>query len=368
MFKLRSMRILDRQKPPVPYKYIYLVAVVFSLVVILQSSTTSESGEMQIELKHIVLFSLNYIVWALLINWIYGLYQQIDTIPNTTFFGLVKVLVSALLLIAIHVVISNVAFYLFLFIVTEMTPSRALTDLMQIIDRVLISRSVDLLVILGVLKGIDTYRVLQKRKLQVVELENQLHISQLESLKAQLNPHFLFNALHALNTLIGHDDTKAKSMVIKISGLLRKMLDNQDRHTVTLKEELDYLQDYLEIEQERFHDRLTLRFDIDEQSKTLVVPALMLQPLAENAFKHGISLIEDEGSITLKSKASDELLSIEMSNSVPPDNVKSSAESTNLGLSNLRNRLEQLYGSEFTLETKKSRSVFTVTITITQNQ
>lgn len=367
MFKLRSMRILDRQKPPVPYKYIYLVAVVFSLVVIFQSSTTSESGEMQIELKHIVLFSLNYIVWALLINWIYGLYQQIDTIPNTTFFGLVKVLVSALLLIAIHLVISNVVFYLFLFIVTEMTPSRALTDLLQIIDRVLISRSVDLLVILGVLKGIDTYRVLQKRKLLVVELENQLHITQLESLKAQLNPHFLFNALHALNTLIGHDDTKAKSMVIKISGLLRKMLDNQDRHTVSLKEELDYLQDYLEIEQERFHDRLTLHFDIDEITKSMIVPALMLQPLAENAFKHGISLIEAEGFITLKCYSSDQILSIVMSNSIPENNVMSNTVSTNLGLSNLRSRLEQLYGDGYKLETVKSSNTFTVTITITQN-
>jgi LytS/YehU family sensor histidine kinase len=195
-----------------------------------------------------------------------------------------------------------------------------------------------------------------------VELENQLHISQLETLKAQLNPHFLFNALHALHTLIGYDDNKAKSMTIKISSLLRKILDQKDKHMVTLEEELDYLKDYLEIEQERFHDRLSINFDIQEDTKSLMVPNLILQPLAENAFKHGISLVEGEGVISLSSLMKDNLLLIEMSNTLPKGNKSSNIKSTRLGLSNLRNRLEQLYGDDYDLKTERKEDNFKVTV------
>lgn len=358
------MKLLRRLKPPVPYKYVVLTAIVFSVAVIFQSSQNNSSGEINIQIKHIAIFVINYSVWVFIIDWVAGLTSQINHLSLRAYKKLFVSVLNFVLLILAHLIISNILYATFLFLVSNVSVDQSILNLLTIIDRALISRAIDLVVILVLFQAVTTYRLLQQRKFQLVELENELHKTQLDALKSQLNPHFLFNSLHALHSLIGHDDSKAKSMVIKISSLLRKVLDRQDEQTVILQDELEFLNDYLDIEQERFHDRLHVKIDVEEEARKFIVPVLTLQPLAENAFKHGISQIEGNGIVHLTCSIVEDELIIEMSNSIPLESNKIKVHSTGLGLRNLRTRLEKNYGDNFNLKTTRTNEIYTVEIRI----
>lgn len=357
------MKLLVKQRPPVKYRFIYLAALVFCIIVILQTSNIA-SSDIIIRLDHIVLFVINYFSWALMIGWVYGLLKPLEHFQENRLKASIELFINTLLLAAIHLIITNVLYYLFLFASTDITVEKAIYTMQSVIFKIYASRILDLSIIMVLLKLIDSYKMHNSRKIQLAKIENQLHVSQLESLKAQLNPHFLFNALHAIHSLIGHDDSKAKSITIKISNLLRKMLDVQNKQSTLFEEELEYFNDYLGIEKERFHDRLSVELDIDQNCMSVAVPYLILQPLAENAFKHGISLIEGDGVVSLKAKMNDENLLIELTNTTPSNSSSSSVESTGIGLSNLENRLRHIYGTNYSLSQKKEATSFTIQIEI----
>jgi LytS/YehU family sensor histidine kinase len=247
---------------------------------------------------------------------------------------------------------------------TDLTVDGVWTDFQPFLFKSILSRVLDVVVIVFLIKLLEGYWTLQKQKLQVVSLENQLHLSQLEALRAQLDPHFLFNTLHTLHALIGYDDRKAKSMLIKVTSLMRKTLEQRGRHLISLEEELEYVQNYLDIEQERFHDRLNVILDMTQQAKQLQVPALILQPLIENAFKHGISLLETAGEIRLSAQIADGQLVLELQNSVPLETKHSPIPSNGLGLTNLKKRLTQEYGKTYTFSADRNGSFFVVRIQI----
>lgn len=358
------MQILRKQKPPIPHRFIYLATVLISLVIVLQFASTNAQGQFVIRLNYIVLFIIKYFIWALLIDFIYGMGNLLDKAVLKDYKIAFALLCNTLLLISLHFLISNFVYYIVVISFGDVNPECILPTVYRILPEALLSRTVDLFAILLILKIIDAYRVSKNRKMQIANLEGQLHLAQLRSLRAQLNPHFLFNSLHAVQTLIGYDDVKAKAMVIKISNLLRKMLDQEDRQLISLEEELSYLKDYLDIEQERFHDRLSIILDIDEATKPMLVPPLLLQPLAENAIKHGISLLERHGEISLVTTAKDNGLQIEMSNTIPLEPKETPVSSTKLGLRNIKNRLSQLFKEDYTLSFDKSPGVFKLTLTI----
>lgn len=362
------MRILQRLKPPIPYKTIYIGALLFCLVVIIQSLGTDDHNGIDIRSDYIFFITINYLLWALLMDWLYGFSKRFysEGTVDRKLFGVI--ILEAVLLIGLHLVISNAVYYIYLVLFEGTTISEVLTSLGQFIPRAVMSRVLDIIVIVLILKIVDTFKTAQARKMELAAMQSQLNEVKLSSLKAQLNPHFLFNSLHAMHTLIGHDDDKAKSMVIKMSGLLRKMLDQRDSHEVTLDEELAYLDDYFAIEKERFHDRLTIEMSIAPDTRQLMVPALLLQPLAENAFKHGISWLEEEGVISLSSAIVDGKLIVEMSNTIPSEESKTVLNSTKLGLVNLTNRLMSLYGEDQSLKVTKSPHLFTITISIKQTK
>lgn len=355
------MKLLIKQRPPVKYTYIYLAALVFCIIVILQTSNIA-SSDFAIRIDHIVLFVINYFTWAIIIGWVYGLLRPLEHFQENKLNAIIELTINTLLLAAIHLALSNTLYYIFIFAVTDTTFEAAISTLQSVAFKIYASRLLDLSIIMILLKLIDGYKMHNNRKIQLAEIENQLHVSQLESLKAQLNPHFLFNALHAIHSLIGHDDSKAKSITIKISNLLRKMLDVQNKHSTLFKEELEYFNDYLGIEKERFHDRLTVKLDIDENCLPVPVPYLILQPLAENAFKHGISLIEGDGVVSLRTKMVDKKLIIDLTNTTPNISTIPLVASTGIGLSNLENRLKHIYGNNYTLTQNKDPKSFTIHI------
>lgn len=201
-------------------------------------------------------------------------------------------------------------------------------------------------VIVGVSNAIEYYRRYQERERLTAQLEAQLSRAQLHALKMQLHPHFLFNTLNTISALIHRDPRAADRMVARLGDLLRLTLDNHGVEEVPLKEELDFLTKYLEIEQTRFHDRLSVRLNIEPDSLDARLPNLLLQPLVENAIKHGISARPGAGRIEISAYRENGTLLL----CVRDDGTGLAADwqsrgQLGVGLANTRARLAQLYGA-----------------------
>lgn len=357
------MNILRRHKTDIPKKYVYTVALLFSLAVIIQVSGAEPNPSVSLFLRRIVLFGSVYCFWALFLDYINALIKPFEE-GSSIFFQVTERLISAFLLVLLNLGITNIIYYTVLISFMNITISEAYLDFEPFIIKSIIIRVFDIIIIGLILKIVEAYQTIHKQKLQVVSLENQLHISQLETLRNQLDPHFLFNTLHTLNTLIGYDDKKARSMVIKVTNLLRKILEKREQQLITFEEELDYFRNYLEIEEERFHDRLAVIMNVEDETRGIMVPTLMLQPLIENAFKHGIAQLEGKGAIRLDAFMEGSSFTISLSNAIPAQALSSASNSTNMGIQNLDNRLQQVYGEDYMLITKKEEGLFVVTIKI----
>ncbi|MFC2139977.1 sensor histidine kinase, partial [Bacteroidota bacterium] len=194
--------------------------------------------------------------------------------------------------------------------------------------------------ILGAYYGLDYYNQLSKSKLKESQLEKELAQANLQALKMQLHPHFLFNTLHAVSTLMQEDIKTARRMLAKLSDLLRVTLDNVGVQIVELNDEIDFLKSYLEIEQIRFGDRLQIVYEIEQETLSARVPNLILQPLVENAIKHGISNNAEGGKIVIKTYIDSDSLVL----SVCDDGKFNGNKFTEgIGLSNTRKRLNHIY-------------------------
>jgi signal transduction histidine kinase len=199
--------------------------------------------------------------------------------------------------------------------------------------------------IVGLSHALGYHREAQARALSASQLETRLVEAQLQSLQRQLQPHFLFNTLNTISALMHRDVDAADAMIARLSDLLRISLQMVGVQEISLKEELDFLSKYLEIEQTRFRDRLTVVFDVQPDALDALVPNLILQPLVENAIKHGIGPRPSPGRITIRARLADGRLEL----IVQDDGVGMSAArlsdfNRGVGLSNTRARLEHLYG------------------------
>ena len=205
--------------------------------------------------------------------------------------------------------------------------------------------------IIGLSYALDYRRESQARAIKEATLETRLVEARLKTLQAELHPHFLFNTLHAISTLVHTSPDAADRMISRLSDLLRLTFDGTGAPAVSLQEELEFLQKYLEIEQIRFQDRLSVLYDVDSETLDAEVPRLILQPLVENAIKHGVSPRSGRGLIQISSRLRDNALWIEVrDNGVGLDVHARSRLHTGVGLSNTRARLECLYGTAHRLE------------------
>jgi two-component system LytT family sensor kinase len=195
------------------------------------------------------------------------------------------------------------------------------------------------------------YREARERDIKAANLETQLAQARLKTLEAELHPHFLFNTLHAISTLVHSNPDAADRMISRLSDLLRITLDRSSMMCVTLHEELEFLQKYLEIEQTRFQDRLTVRFDIDPDTLDAEVPRLILQPLAENAIKHGVSKQSGPGFVQISAQREGDALWLEVrDNGGGLSGAARDRMNGGVGLLNTRERLECLYDGAQALE------------------
>ena len=199
-------------------------------------------------------------------------------------------------------------------------------------------------VIVGVSHAVAYYHESQERTLRAAQLETHLAHARLKTLQAELHPHFLFNTLHAISTLVHRDPEAADRMISRLSDLLRVTFDRTGEPTVPLKDELDFLRKYLEIEQTRFQDRLSVRLDVAPEALDAEVPRLMLQPLVENAIKHGISNRQEGGIVRIAAGTGGSILWMEVrDNGGGLRGRKIGAGRAGVGLSNTRARLDVMY-------------------------
>jgi sensor histidine kinase YesM len=341
-----------------PISTLIVGLALFMLMMVVWLQTGYNNGQ------HLLFLGSSYLIWGFLLPFIQGI------VLSTTFDvkGTITVAVKSLLLIILHFVLSNTIYYSLQYLLIDPFVPLSLPLLKQIIAASILSRSVDFILFFGLLSWMQRTRDLNENQLKLMRTDSELQNMRLKTLQNQLNPHFLFNTLHTVSSLIGRNDEKAREMTFKISSLLRKVLSNNESTSCTLQDEIELVQDYLAIEQERFSDRLTVELMIDDDVSDVVVPTLILQPLIENAFKHGIEHVEGNTvlSLSISRNAARNALEIVVINDLPIA-PPSSTSSTGIGLTNLKERLAAYYDQPIPFSARKTneltyRVVFTIPI------
>ncbi len=201
---------------------------------------------------------------------------------------------------------------------------------------------------IGVAHGIHYFEKTQNSRLQIAELESGLLRARLDALSAQLNPHFLFNALNSIAEMVHKNPAKADKMIISLSLLLRQSLHRDTQHEVTVRNELELLNHYLEIERVRLDERLSVEVEVEPTCLDELIPALLLQLLVENGIVHGISKRTEPGRIAIEISKSERRLHIRVSSDTALEQAES--EGHGIGLANARARLNYLYSGDFGFE------------------
>ncbi len=212
---------------------------------------------------------------------------------------------------------------------------------------------------------INYYNDLQERSIRETRLNEIIRTTELDLLKSQINPHFLFNSLNSISSLTITNPAKAQEMIIKLSDFLRYSISQDSSSLVSLKEEIENAKRYLEIEQIRFGNKLQLEFNISEFCFEKLVPAMILQPLFENAVKHGVYESTEEVYIKTNCHSEKGSLKITITNNFDPE--AKTKQGTGLGIKNISERLKLMYQQNILLNYEKENNLFTIELAIPQN-
>jgi signal transduction histidine kinase len=193
------------------------------------------------------------------------------------------------------------------------------------------------------------YGEARDRQLKALELESLVHQAQLQALRSQLNPHFLFNALHSIAELVHQNPKLAEKLIVRLGELLRQVLQSSTLQEVPLADELGFIRGYVDIEQMRLGERLRVEWDVPPELLSARVPSLILQPLVENAIQHGIASTSKPGVLTIRARREDQSLLLEIRDT-GPGMTKGREPLHGIGLSNTSARLQRLYGDRQKLE------------------
>ena len=212
--------------------------------------------------------------------------------------------------------------------------------------------ALNLTVYTGIVLGwhaVTFYREARDRQMRAVELESLLREAQLEALRSQLNPHFLFNSLHSIAELVHQNPKLAEQLIVRLGELLRQVLETAKQPELTLGAELEFIRGYLDIEQMRLGERLRVNWDVAPGALAARVPSLVLQPLVENAIQHGIAATAAPGTLTIRAQRQDGFLDIEIADS-GPGLASPELRPQGIGIANTRARLQRLYGDRQSFE------------------
>lgn len=336
---------MGRPQPQIRLIHVFGVATVLGILTGLQAYNYVALFEERKQ-PFSVLFLLNltyWYSWAVLVPGILWVARRYQFGRQTWRRAALVHLLGVVAFTAAHVALATSARGVILTQLTE----RSFDWLMYFENRFLLNFDWEMMTywaLVGLSHALDYHRESQEREVTAAQLQAQLAEAQLEALQRQLHPHFLFNTLNTISALMHKDVHAADEMLVRLSDLLRLTLERVGTQQVTLKDEIDFLRKYLEIEQTRFGDRLQMHIDVEPDALDALVPNLILQPLVENALRHGIAPRISGGRIDVTARqAGDRLILTVRDDGVGLSPDKISDFHSGVGLSNTRSRLENLY-------------------------
>lgn len=305
--------------------------------------TTKMSGAKN-DLLFTTVFAAGWVIWAIITPFVVEVVKKNPIHKSKLVKGIFIYLLLAILVAVIHVILEALTVIL---LVTVFFTSRQVPDYIpQYLLQGFHTQIIIFFLIAGIVQASEYYTKFQQKEIQTLHLKNQLIDSQLRALKMQIHPHFLFNTHNSIISLMykGESD-KAIKMLTGLSDLLRITLQRENEHLITLKEELDFTSIYLDIQQVRFNNRLSITKDFDGVNMNIKVPSFILQPIIENALEHGIGPYSDAGLLRLGITEYNGRLAISISDEGAGLTKKEFKEG--IGLSNIRRRLKELYNENY---------------------
>ncbi|MBV6403513.1 MAG: histidine kinase [Flavobacteriales bacterium] len=341
------------QRTPISFRIVLVSALVLATLFLLQAymhhyvyAELKAMGEFRWWREAPVPY-LNFLFWALLTPLVYTLLKRWPFSRRPLGPVLLLHVGVALLIAAFHEASTSCIYYTILHWRGEFDFSDPnMRDwALSALPPAILSRFMEYGVLMGVLVALDNARVMRERETQVMRLQNELQTSQLNALRKQLQPHFLFNTLNTVSALMDQDSGRARTVLSRLGQLLRITLDKERRDRVALAHEIDHVGHYLGIEAVRFQDRLRVTYDIPAACADAEVPSMILQPLVENAIKHGPGFSSDrvDIAVTAERHNGDLRIAVRDNGRGCPD-VESATAGSGIGLRNVRERLRLLYG------------------------
>lgn len=336
-------------KLPLPYGYFILIGLGLGLLLALRAylpyiywGDTEKYNFQRMGIPHII----NYVFWGMLVPIVYYFTQKYPLIELSQKRVAFKAILVSIIIALAHESLTNIIWLVPLHVLgLEKITSERMDYVIGSLPSAIISRLIEYWILFFIFAALSYYKKYKDKQIELAKLESQLSNAELNALRLQLHPHFLFNTLNTISSLMEINIKDAQKIVSKLGLLLRTLLDKERENFIPLHEELNFIKSYLDIEQVRFHDRLRIQYDIAEDTLEVPVPALILQPLVENAIKHGFAKQTGPGIITLTSNKVNNYLEWSVK-----DDGNGSAYAleillqSGIGLKNVKERLELLYG------------------------
>lgn len=343
---------------PIPWYYLVVVALILGTLQLLQEYVGYQVNNYEFPFSWYILsvkFYGRYFTWVLLSPLLYRLAKSfIQWLPQRVVADLGRIFIRILGLVVLHIVILTLLTDVFTFFQLGYFTSWLQPNRLPVFLGNFSISLIQAVIFVGIWVAAELYHNYQQK---VIELNR----AQLDALLMQLQPHFLFNTLHSVSALIDWDKKAAQKMITQLGDMLRQVLQNEDRHIVSVAEEIQFLRNYLAIEQVRFQDRLIADFDIAPDTRGAQIPNLLLQPLVENALKHGLANKVENGRLDIRIRKQERqtglpelVISIE-DNGSGFDPLERNIEANHgLGLMNVEKRLQRHYPEHYRFEVRSS--------------
>jgi len=343
---------------PVPFKWLWLSAVLISAIFIMNAWVSYNLGSMENPFgwffESVTVIS-SYCLWALIIPLLYRFVVCKEPLWKLTLGTILFHLLLSIIVAAIHRYAA-----LGLFVVINWGVQGYILDLfgghsLAWVIKGTIPSFIQYWLILGLLWGLRYYRLKRAQEIVLIKKDQEIANAQFNALKMQLHPHFFFNTLNTISSVMDRDIEDAQTIVAKLAKLMRSLVDSDKRQFTSLEKELEYIRDYLHIEQARFGDSLKVNFEIEAQANCAEIPNLLLQPLVENSIKHGFGQKRGDKQIIVSAKVNQHnlLLSVQ-DNGVGAANVDYVLQNTGVGLKSVMDRLDHLYAESANLKAKST--------------
>lgn len=341
------------ERSPIPYRLVLVTAGVMATLFLLQAYM---HHYVYAELKNLDPFNwwreapvpyLNFLFWALLCPLVFMIHQRWPLNVRPVLKNIGILVLFGILIASVHEVATSSIYYFILYRIGDFEWATYGPLAVSSLPPAILQRFMEFWTLLAVIIAVDYARQTREKQTQLLKVQNELQISQLNALKKQLQPHFLFNTLNTVSALMDTDVNGARKVLSRLGQLLRASLDKDQRDIVPLSREMELVSSYLGIESVRFQDRLHVSYMIPEALNNAQVPSMVLQPLVENAIKHGTNANSDRVEVLVRAEQRDQTLVLFVQdNGQGCKDVSMAMEHGGIGLRNVRDRLQLLYGTD----------------------